>query len=188
MRFESSAFSISWIPSEAVAGAMKLPFETGLAHYDPPPPETVTDLEELRVSRPVPLRQQAGRLDRGRRRPHRAPWPRRRRGSIGSTTIRLGGKSVVFQAIAAARVATRPRGERRPRCASSRPRAAGPACLPRDGCDGRRSSNSARRWHGRRLRSPCAPTGRRAPSSSGRAPSPGTGSTATTAHSCRSPG
>lgn len=39
MRIESSATSISWIPSEAVKGVMKLPFSVGVAHYDDPPPE-----------------------------------------------------------------------------------------------------------------------------------------------------
>jgi len=27
---------------------MRIPFDAGMAHYDPPPPETITDLEELR--------------------------------------------------------------------------------------------------------------------------------------------
>jgi hypothetical protein len=40
--------SISWIPSEAVVGSMKIPFETGMAHYDPPPPDRIDDLVALR--------------------------------------------------------------------------------------------------------------------------------------------
>ena len=47
MRIESSVTSISWIPSEAIEGMTKLPFEMGVAHYDSPPPEVVTDLNEL---------------------------------------------------------------------------------------------------------------------------------------------
>ena len=39
MRVESSITSISWIPSEAVKGITKLPFELGAAHYDQPPPD-----------------------------------------------------------------------------------------------------------------------------------------------------
>src|SRR5438445_4689831 len=50
MRIESSVTSISWIPSEAVKGMMKMPFETGVAHYDDPPPEVLEDLEALRVA------------------------------------------------------------------------------------------------------------------------------------------
>jgi hypothetical protein len=38
MRIESSATSLSWIPSEAVSGVMKATFATGLSHYDAPPP------------------------------------------------------------------------------------------------------------------------------------------------------
>ena len=40
MRFESSVLSISWIPSEALPGLNKVPFETGITHYDPPPPDS----------------------------------------------------------------------------------------------------------------------------------------------------
>jgi Cyclic nucleotide-binding domain len=50
MRHQSSITSLSWIPSEAVEGSTRVAFETGLAHYDPPPPETFTDLEELRAA------------------------------------------------------------------------------------------------------------------------------------------
>jgi len=49
MRFESKVTSISWIPSEAIAGMMKLPFEMGVSRYDEPPPETIDDLEVLRL-------------------------------------------------------------------------------------------------------------------------------------------
>src|SRR5262245_13592542 len=50
MRVESSVTSVSWIPSEAVTGAvLKGTFESGFTHYDEPPPETLDDLEELRA-------------------------------------------------------------------------------------------------------------------------------------------
>ena len=39
MRVESSVTSITWIPSEAISGMPKMPFELGVAHYDDPPPE-----------------------------------------------------------------------------------------------------------------------------------------------------
>ena len=50
MRIESSVTAISWIPSEAVSGMPKLPFEIGIGHYDDPPPERLAkgDLERLR--------------------------------------------------------------------------------------------------------------------------------------------
>jgi hypothetical protein len=48
MRITSSVTSLSWIPSEAISGLTKLPFETGVTHYDDPPPDTIDDLDELR--------------------------------------------------------------------------------------------------------------------------------------------
>ncbi|MDQ4098845.1 MAG: cyclic nucleotide-binding domain-containing protein [Actinomycetota bacterium] len=50
MRIESAVTSVSWIPSEAVEGATKLPFEIGVGHYDDPPPDVVGDLEALRAA------------------------------------------------------------------------------------------------------------------------------------------
>jgi hypothetical protein len=47
MRIESSVTSLSWIPSEAIGGMTKMPFETGVAHYDPPPPDVIEDLDAL---------------------------------------------------------------------------------------------------------------------------------------------
>jgi hypothetical protein len=50
MRIESSVTSVSWIPSEAVTGAvLKGTFESGFTHYDEPPPDELDDLEELRA-------------------------------------------------------------------------------------------------------------------------------------------
>lgn len=48
MRIESSVTSITWIPSDAIEGMTKLPFEMGVAHYDEPPPDTLEDLDGLR--------------------------------------------------------------------------------------------------------------------------------------------
>jgi hypothetical protein len=48
MRIESSVTSITWIPSEAIKGMTKMPFEIGVTHYDPPPPDSIDDLEGLR--------------------------------------------------------------------------------------------------------------------------------------------
>jgi hypothetical protein len=46
-RIQSSYTSISWIPSEAIGGLAKLPFELGVGHYDDPPPDVIDDLEAL---------------------------------------------------------------------------------------------------------------------------------------------
>ena len=49
MRIRSSVTSISWIPSEAVSGAFKLPFSIGIARYDDPPPDAFPDVQALRA-------------------------------------------------------------------------------------------------------------------------------------------
>jgi Cyclic nucleotide-binding domain len=50
MRYESSVTSLSWIPSEAVTGAGRMAFDSGLSHYDEPPPGELVDIEELRAT------------------------------------------------------------------------------------------------------------------------------------------
>ena len=49
-RFESSVTAVSWIPSEAITGPSKVPFQAGVTHYDEPPPDRLVDLEELRTT------------------------------------------------------------------------------------------------------------------------------------------
>src|SRR5215216_8143373 len=51
LRIESSVTSLSWIPLGAMEGAgTELAFRFGIAHYDPPPPEVLEDLEALRAA------------------------------------------------------------------------------------------------------------------------------------------
>jgi Cyclic nucleotide-binding domain len=50
MRIESSVTSLSWIPQGATEGFTRMPFGLGVAHYDPPPPEVLGDLDELQVT------------------------------------------------------------------------------------------------------------------------------------------
>ena len=98
MRIESSVTSISWIPSEAVSGMTKLPFEAGLSHYDPPPPDVIEDLDALR------------KADRFRCANELRAWievedgrvvghGHERQGHIGSTTVRLINRPLVFEAV-----------------------------------------------------------------------------------------
>lgn len=47
MRIESSVTSVTWIPSEAIKGMTKLPFEVGVTSYDEPPPDVIENLQEL---------------------------------------------------------------------------------------------------------------------------------------------
>jgi len=50
MKISGAATSISWIPSDLVTGPMKLGFDVGLSHYDPPPPESVRLEDVQRLS------------------------------------------------------------------------------------------------------------------------------------------
>ena len=91
MRIESRVVAVSWIPSEAVTGSLKAPFELGITHYDEPLPDVLGDLEDWRAAGPVPLRQRPAGLDRGgRRRRDRRATATPAAASIGSTTMRLG--------------------------------------------------------------------------------------------------
>ena len=98
MRIESSVTSISWIPSEAVKGMTKLPFEMGVAHYDDVPPEVLEDLEALRLA------------DRFRFANELRAWievedgkvigqGQSGGGRIGATTMKLGSRAATFQAV-----------------------------------------------------------------------------------------
>ena len=51
MSWNSSVTSVSWIPSEAVTGMTKLPFEVGFTHYDKPPPDVIEKLIETYIER-----------------------------------------------------------------------------------------------------------------------------------------
>ena len=48
MRIERSTTSISWIPSDSIPGLLRLPFDRGVMHYDPPPSLTLDDVEGMR--------------------------------------------------------------------------------------------------------------------------------------------
>ena len=47
MRYESAIISVSWIPSEAIPGVMRLPFDIGPMHYDDPPGDQLGAIPEL---------------------------------------------------------------------------------------------------------------------------------------------
>jgi hypothetical protein len=97
-RHESSVTAISWIPSEAIEGLTKLPFELGITHYDQPPPDRLEDLEELRRADRF---REANELrayidvDDGQVVGHGYLG----RGHIGATTVRLGPAAIRFPAV-----------------------------------------------------------------------------------------
>ena len=43
MRIETSVTSVSWIPSEAITGIVRVPMDIGVGHYDSAPPDRVDD-------------------------------------------------------------------------------------------------------------------------------------------------
>jgi len=101
MRVEGSVTAISWIPSEAIEGMPKLPFELGIGKYDEPPPDRIAegDLERLRDE------------DRFREANLLRAWVEVEDGKIancgydgdalvGSTTFRLGKKQIVVPGVA----------------------------------------------------------------------------------------
>jgi hypothetical protein len=98
MRVESSATSISWIPSEAVTGVMRSTFATGLSHYDEPPPGTLTDLEELRAADRFRF---ANRLEAWAEFTHGQPASHGQTGGqvMGSTTVRIARLGATFAGV-----------------------------------------------------------------------------------------
>ena len=50
-RHESSVLSLSWLPSEAVQGLPRIPFDLGITHYDDPPPDVIASAEDLEALR-----------------------------------------------------------------------------------------------------------------------------------------
>ena len=97
-RFESSVTAVSWIPSEAITGPSKIPFEIGVTHYDEPPPDRLADLDELRTSdrfREANELRAFIEVDGGRivNSGHLG------QGHIGATTVRVGPAALRFPAV-----------------------------------------------------------------------------------------
>jgi Cyclic nucleotide-binding domain len=101
VRIESAVKAISWIPSEAIEGMPKIPFELGIGHYDEPPPDLLRegDLEALRDA------------DRFREANDLRAWIEVEDGRVvghgyegggfvGSTTFRVGPKAVIVAGVA----------------------------------------------------------------------------------------
>src|SRR3954454_19935035 len=98
MRVESSVTSITWIPSEAISGMPKMPFELGIAHYDDPPPDRIVDIEAMHEN---DLFREANELkawievEDGTVVGHGYEGE----GRVGVTRIKLGRREVAFAAV-----------------------------------------------------------------------------------------
>ncbi len=99
MRHQSSITSLSWIPREAIEGTTRVAFDAGLAHYDAPPPDVLTDIEQLRASDGFRF---ANRLEAWLEVDESgqiSDWGYAGGGLMGATTLRLGPLARTFQAI-----------------------------------------------------------------------------------------
>ncbi|MEO5704089.1 MAG: cyclic nucleotide-binding domain-containing protein [Candidatus Limnocylindrales bacterium] len=98
VRHESSVTAISWIPSEAIEGLSKVPFELGVTHYDQPPPDHIDDIEALRKAdrfREANELRAYVDVENGRI----VGQGYLGGGHIGSTTVRLGPAAIRFRAV-----------------------------------------------------------------------------------------
>jgi hypothetical protein len=98
VRIESSVTALSWIPSEAISGLPKLPFELGITHYDDPPPEVIEDLDALIETDAVReandlrawIEVEDGKI---------TGWANEGQGRLGVTRVKLGRGEVAFSAV-----------------------------------------------------------------------------------------
>ena len=99
MRFESSVTSVTWIPSEAIQGLTKVPFEMGVTQYDDPPPDVIEDLGDMLHSGRVRfanvlrawIEVEDGKI---------VEYGHMGQGHIGMSKIKVGPKMAVFPAVA----------------------------------------------------------------------------------------
>jgi cyclic nucleotide-binding protein len=100
VRIEGSVTAISWIPSEAIEGMPKLPFEIGVGHYDDPPPDRLGEGDLARLCD----------ADRFREANQLKAWIEVEDGAVvdagyeggglvGSTTFRFGPKAIVVPGV-----------------------------------------------------------------------------------------
>jgi mannose-6-phosphate isomerase-like protein (cupin superfamily) len=100
MRIEKSVTAVTWIPSEAIEGMPKLPFELGVTHYDAPPPDRFAD-GDLEAWREANRFREANRLrawievDGGRI----VATGYSGGALIGATRVTIGPKTVAFPGV-----------------------------------------------------------------------------------------
>ena len=158
MKIESRVVAVSWIPSEAVKGAMKAPVRAGHRPLRRAAAGRARRPGRLAQAGHVPRRQRPPGVDRRRRRreDHRLRLQRRRRDRLDDDGPRLRqrhlpGRRRTPPCSPSPRWATAG-------CGSSRPRAAAPACRRPGASPSRRSCSTTHPPRGRRCRSRSTPT------------------------------
>ncbi len=99
MRVESSVTSLTWIPLEAIEGITRLPFSARVAHYDPPPPDVLEDIDQLRAADRFRFVNQLRawiEVEGGRV----TGYGQSGAGWIGATTVRVGPLGITVPAVA----------------------------------------------------------------------------------------
>jgi hypothetical protein len=99
MRVESSVTAISWIPSEAISGMTRMPFDLKVGHYDAPPPDRIdparlTDLRDADVFRFANHLAGAMEVEDGRV----TSFTQRGSGVLNNTHMRVAAFGLTFQA------------------------------------------------------------------------------------------
>jgi hypothetical protein len=100
MRYQSSITTLSWIPSEAVQGSTRIAFDAGMTHYDQAPPDEIEDLEALRRDDRFRFANRLSAAIQVSSKGEITGASYTGGGLIGSTRVKLGPVSHVFDAIA----------------------------------------------------------------------------------------
>ena len=171
MRIEAAVTTISWIPSEAVTGPLNKPiFDSGVTHYDIPPPDDIGALPPLGTWMGEDRFRFANRLAAAIDVVDGEIRTAEYTGGLflNATRLRLGRKEIVFQPYALPTLQAEPEiddcdGIIDNGCVciagDECNQAGNPACPPPAGSTTRRSSSSRARWCGPPCSSPSTPTG-----------------------------
>jgi len=106
-KIEATATCLSWIPSHAIKGALKLPFALRVTHFDAPPPAAQPDVEALLATDAIRFANQL-RAWIYVKDDHITDFGMGGGGRLGATTVRLASRSLTFAAIAMPEISAPP--------------------------------------------------------------------------------
>ena len=99
IRHDGLVTSLSWIPSEAIEGAQRLAFDSGITHYDAPPPTEGMDVQQLQADDRFRFANQLRAFLTVDGSGHIADCGYLGGGLMGSTLVKLGAMAHRFQAV-----------------------------------------------------------------------------------------